>query len=350
MKKRIIIITLVLILAGTAVLGFDMIKLTPEEALEAASQNDLQREIDQLNHELKQINLDKSNKNASYTAINTYQGKLTKYVYPYDAKTSLVVSDMNLERTEKLLAVTILSSMVSLNDSRVSYEDSKNAYEDALAEYNKAMGDSALTPSELLSLEYTAENNRIKMLQTENTLNRKQSDFDNLLGVENAVVEMPVDYRTPYELNADDVFASMQNTDISLYQAKRSLESATLRHEIAEQFFNEDDETFISTLASLKSAELNYAGKLRDLELSALDKVDNMMNMYDSIQLEKLNVELKNELYKASQKQYDAGIISINSLESSEYSYELAKRQLETKINNYIIACLQFEIDTGFTF
>lgn len=350
MKKRIIIITLIFILAGSAVLGFDIVNLTPDEAYDSALENNLQKEIDELNHELKQISVEKSEKNASHTPINTYQGKITKYVTPFDAITNLTVSEMNMTKADEQLMVSILSAMVSVNDSKLAYGDTKSAYDLAQANYLEALGDSSIPSAELLSLEYTAENERIKLLQTEKTYSDMQSDLDSLLGVKNASVELPTEYSSPYSLDSDEVYESMLQTDVSYYQTERSLESAQMRHEIATQFYDEEDETYISTLASLKTAELNHDKKLLSLNNSAIDKIDNLKNKYDSIELEKLNVQIKKELYDASVKQYEAGIISEISFESSKTSYENATKQLDSKINSYIIACLQFTIDTGLGF
>lgn len=350
MKKRIIIITLVLILAGTAVLGFDIINLTPDEAYEAASQNDIQHEIDELNIVLKEAGLTASQKNASYTALNSYQGNITKYISPFDAETSLMISEMNLAKSEKQLMVTILSTMLSLYDSRIAYDDSVESYEDAKAAYNEGISNSAISATELLSLEYTAENNRIKMLQAENTLTKRQTELDRLLGVENAAVELPVEYTSPYSLDKEEVYNSMIETDISLFQAKRAYESAKLRHETAAKFYDEDEEIFISTLSALMSSELSYNKKLQSIEDNVIDRIDQLKTMYDSIELEKLNVEIKESLYNASMKQYAAGIISVNSLDSAKKAYNLALMQLDSKIYDYIITCMQFTIDTGHTF
>ena len=350
MKKRIIVITLVLIFAGTAVLGFDILNLTPEEAYEAASISNLQHEIDELNIDLREASLKTSIKNASHTAVDSYQGMLTKYATPYDAETNLMVSEKNLEKSEKQLMVTILSSMIYLNESKLSYDDSLSAYEKAEDAYRDALGNSAVTATELLSLEYTAMNNHIKMIQAQNNMEKAQKDLDTLLGIENTAVELPFEYNTPYNLDEELVLESMVATDISLFQAERSLESAKLKHEIASKFFDEDEETFISTLASMKSAEMNYNKKLRSLEDSVKDKMDQLKTLYDSIELEKLNVRIKKELYDSSLKQYKAGILAVNSLENAENTYVQAQRQLDSKIYDYIIACMQFSIDTGFEF
>jgi len=348
MKKRIIIITIALLVAGTAVLGFDILSLTPEEAYEAASSNNLQREIDELNHELKAMNLEDSMKNAKYTAINTYQGNIIKYVTPFDSETNFTVSEMNLAKSEKQLMVTIYSSMVSLQESIDAFGKSREAYDEALAEYEDALSDSTLPAAELLSLEYSAESKRISMLQAQQNRTKKQNELDGLLGMENARVELSKDYSSPYEISPEEVYEAAMDADISLYQSKRLYESAEMRHEIAADFFDEEDETYISTLSSMKSAELNYNMKLAALEASVLDKTDNLKTLYDYIGLEKLNVDLKREMYSAAKKQYDAGIVSINSLEASEEAYESAQKQLDSRIYTYIIACMQFEIDTGY--
>ncbi len=350
MKKKIIVMTLALIIAGTAVLGFDIINLTPEEAYEAASLNDIQHKIDELNLELKQAGLETSLKNASYSAVNTYQGNITKYVTPFDAETNLTVSEMNLARSEKQLMISIFSSMVSLNESIAAYESARTSYENSSSEYNLGIGNSSISTAELLSLEYTAENNRIKMLQAENTMNKRQKELDGLIGVENSAVDIPIEYISPYSLDEAKVCESMIETDISLYQTKRTYESAGLRHEIASRFYDEDEELFISTLSSLMSAKLSYDKKLQSIEDSAMDKIDQLKTMFDSIELEKLNVKIKEELYSASKKQYIAGIVSVNSLESSEYALNQAEIQLKSRIYDYIIACMQFTIDTGYDF
>jgi hypothetical protein len=39
-----------------------------------------------------------------------------------------------------------------------------------------------------------------------------------------------------------------------------------------------------------------------------------------------------------------------SAFESYEHSYEMAKRQLKSKIYDYIAASLRFEIETGYSF
>lgn len=350
MKTKIIILTLILIFTAGAVLGYTVLTMTPEEAYEAAAENNVQFEIDQLNLQLKQIAHDKNLKTASLPAYNNYYGQLTKLYNPFISETNLEVEKMRNDRAHLQLEIDVVSAAINLENAALSYDEADMNFNEAKTEYTNALKDSSASSSERLSLEYTMESQAISLAQAKTNLDAAQRKLDNLVGEEGAAILLPLEYSDPYLISADMAYESALETDISIYQAMRSAEAAAIKFEIAEKYLDEDEETYISALAGLKSADSAYEKALISLEMNVLDDIANLKTKYDSISLAQLNKKIKGDSYKAAADQYEAGIISASSLESSEAAYIMAVKQLDAKIHDYMLASMRFTMNFGYEF
>ncbi|MFO7611334.1 MAG: TolC family protein [Clostridia bacterium] len=350
MKKIIFLLATILILSGAVALGFGIRYISGDEAFESATTGNSGLEIDGLNLRLLEISHENILKQASFTAINTYSGRITKYAAPFDSETNLEIKRRTNEKALGQIRIDIVSSAVSLYNSELAFADANTAYDRAIEEYNEAKSDSSLSSIEVLSLEYTAKSKRIAMTLTENNLESSRRKLAMLLGEENVSVDIPMVYSDPYSLDFEKVYEKALETDIGIYRAKRESESASMKFEIAKLFFDEDDTTYVGSLAGLRNAELAYDNALLSLEASVLDGIESLMNKYDSIELEKLNNLIKLEAFNSAGEQYDAGILSKVSYDASQAAYNAAQRQLASKIYDYIIASMKFELDTGYEF
>lgn len=350
MKRKIFTLTIIFILAGTIALGYGITLLTQDEAYQAALENDRQTEINELNLQLQQITYDKSVKEASHTAVDTYFGKLTKYITPFNNETNLEVKKRTNEKALEQLKIDIVSKSYTLAERKKAYSDAMTSLDVAVAEYEKAAHEAVISQLQILLLQYTAESKRISLIQAENNLISAEKDLEYLLGQNDTTVELPENYSNPYTIDFTEAYEATLEKDTGVYQAARNVESNTMKLEIAEQFYNKDETTYISVLSALKSARLSYEKSLISLELSVLADIDNLKNKYDVIELEKLNNKIKLSLYQASLSQYEAGIISITSLKDTESAYALSKTQLSSKITEYIMATMRFTLDTGYSF
>ena len=350
MKIKIIILTLVFILAGSVVLGLTLINLTQQEAYDAAVENNMQFEIDELNLELKQIAYDKTLKAASYPALNNYYGQLTKYYNPFNSETTLTVEEAKSEKAYKQLEIDVVAAAISLENAAIGYDDADFALSAATQAYNDAVKDSETTSADQLSLKYNVESLKISLHQAQNNLDSAQYKLDELVGMEGAAVQLPVEYSDPYNISPDDAYESALIIDISIYQSKRNAEAAAIKFEIAERFYEDDEDTYIIALAGLKSADLSYAKALLTLQMSVYDDIDNLKNKFDSIALAKLNKTIKSNAYTAAKSQYKAGIVSAASLENSEDSYNTSVKQLDAKIHDYILSSMRFKLNYGYNY
>lgn len=350
MKTKIIIITLILVFTAGAVLGFTVLTMTPEEAYEAAADNNVQFEIDQLNLQLKQIAHDKNLKSASIPAYNNYYGQLTKLYNPFISETNLEVEKMRNDKAHMQLEIDVVSAAINLENAALAYDEADMKYSEAKTDYNNALKDSAVSSAEKLSLEYTMKSQAISLNQAKTSLEAAQRKLDNLVGEEGSAILLPLEYSDPYLISADLAYESALETDISIYQAMRNAEAATIKFEIADKYLNEDEETYISALIGLKSAESSYEKALVSLEINVLDDINNLKTKYDSISLALLNKKIKLDAYSAAASQYEAGIISASSLENSEASYITAVKQLDSKIHDYMLASMRFIMNYGYEF
>lgn len=350
MKTKIIIITLILVFTAGAVLGFTVLTMTPEEAYEAAADNNVQFEIDQLNLQLKQIAHDKNLKSASIPAYNNYYGQLTKLYNPFISETNLEVEKMRNDKAHMQLEIDVVSAAINLENAALAYDEADMKYSEAKTDYNNALKDSAVSSAEKLSLEYTMKSQAISLNQAKTNLEAAQRKLDNLVGEEGSAILLPLEYSDPYLISADLAYESALETDISIYQAMRNAEAATIKFEIADKYLNEDEETYISALIGLKSAESSYEKALVSLEINVLDDINNLKTKYDSISLALLNKKIKLDAYSAAASQYEAGIISASSLENSEASYITAVKQLDSKIHDYMLASMRFIMNYGYEF
>lgn len=350
MKNKIIILTLVFIFAGSVVMGLSLVSLTPEEAYESAADNNIQFEIDALNLELSQMAHEKNLKKASIPALNNYYGQLSKYYTPFNSETSLIVKEAQNERAHKLLEIDVLTAAKNLENAQLAYDEADMAYSEALSAYNDAISDSTVSYTDELSLKYTMESCKISLHQSQNNLEAAHRRLDELVGQEGVSVILPNEYSSPYDINPDEAYESAFASDISIYQSMRSARAAEIKFEIADKFYDEDEETYISALAGLKSAELSYEKARTSLEIRVLDDINNLKNKYDSISLAELNKKIKLDEYNAAKTQFDAGILSAIQLGNSEDSYISAKKQLDGKIHDYILTSMRFTIDYGYEF
>ncbi len=350
MKKKIIIITAILLAAGALAFAYETLTLSPDQAAEQAVENSRRVEIDNLMMRLNQITYENSVQDAKITPVNTYYGQIAKYVTPIERETTYLVSKMTNERVQKQTELDVLTAAVSLYNNQLTVEDARVAYETARENYKTAIADKTTSRTGLLNLEYAAESKRISLKQAESNLAAARRRLDDLTGVEGIMVSIPEEYDDPYDIDPARVIESKLDTDINFYRLKREMTAAQKRFEIAGRFFDEEDETYIRDLAGLKTAELNLDSAGREIEVSVYDDIDALKTKYDSIELEKLNNRIKKESYDSALRQYNAGIISLSSFESYEHSYDSAKRQLKAKIYDFVTASLRFEIETGFSF
>lgn len=350
MKLKIIILTLVFVLAGSVVLGLTLVNLTQQEAYDAAVENNIQFEIDELNLELKQIAHDKNLKAASILTINNYNGQLTKHYNPFVSETTLTVEKAKSEKAYNQLKIDVIAAAINLENAAISFDEADLALSDAKQAYSDAVKDSETSSAEELSLKYIVESLKISLHQAQNNFDSAQYKLDELVGMDGATVELPSEYSDPYDILPEDVYESALLTDITIYQSKRNAEAAAIKFEIAEQFYDEDEEMYISALASLKSADLSYDKVQVSLQMNVYDDIDNLKNKFDSITLAKLNKTIKLNAYTAAKSQYKAGIISADSLGNSEDSYTAALKQLDAKIHDYILSFMRFELDYGYTY
>lgn len=350
MKTKILILTIVLIFAGTVVLGLTLVNLTQEEAYESAMKHNAQSEIDQLNLELKEITYERALKTASIPALYNYNGQLTKYYTPFVSETSLEVEKVKTEKAGKQLEIEMLSAALSLNNAAIGYDEADMAFSEAKSAYDEALKNPDASTAEKLALEYTMESQKIALHQAQNTLDTAQRTLDGIVGLEGVSVLLPSEYKDPYKINIENAYETALETDLSIYQAKRNTEAAQIKYEIADKFFDDDEELYISALSGLKSAELSYEKALLSLELSVYNEINNLKNKYDSVLLAELNKTIKKNEYNASLSQYKAGILSLSSLENSENAYISAQKQLETKIQDYILASMKFTLNYGCEF
>jgi len=350
MKTKVLIITLIFLLAGSVVLGLTIVNLTQQEAYESAIENNRQFEIDELILEIRQIAHDKNLKTALIPALNSYYGQLTKYYNPFVSETILVVETAKNEKSYKQLELDIVSAAISLENAAIGYDDANMAFKEASKAYNDAISDPAVSSTDELTLKYTMESLKISLHQAENTLDAAQHKLDGLIGQEGTAVLLPTEYSTPYNISADVAYDNALESDIGICQSKRNAEAASIKFEIAAKFYDEDEDMYISALAGLKSADLAYEKDLVSLKMRVLDDIDNLKNKYDSIILAELNKKIKSDAYKAAKTQYSAGILSLTSLEASEESNIAAQKQLDSKTHDYILASMSFTLNYGYEF
>lgn len=350
MKVKILILTFVLIFAGTVVLGLTFVNLTQQEAYESAVKNNAQSEIDKLNLELKEIAHKNAVKTASIPALNNYNGQISKYYAPFISETNLEVEKAKNKKAEKQLEIDMLSAASSLNNAAIGYDDANKSYSDAVAAYNDALKNPDASVAEKLALEYVMKNQKIVLHQALNTLDNAQRTLDGIVGQEGVAVMLPGEYKDPYKINFEDAYETALETDLSIYQSKRNLEAAHIKYDIADKFFDDNEELYISALSGLKSAELSYEKALLSLEITLCNEINNLKNKYDSILLAELNKTIKKNDYNASLSQYKAGVLSLLSLENSESTYISAQKQLESKIQDYILTSMKFTLNYGCEF
>ncbi len=350
MKNKIVILTLIFLFAGSVVMGLTLVNLTPGEAYESAAENSVQFEIDELNLELMQIAYEKTVKTASIPALNNYSGQLAKYYNPFTSETNLIVKELENEKAFKQLEIDIISASIGLESALLSYDETDAAYNEAVASYNEAVADPEVSSSDKLSLKYTMDSIKISLHQAQNDLDSAQRRLDDMVGQDGVSVLLPSEYSSPYDINPDEAYESALVTDIGIYKSMRSAEAAEIKYDIADKYYDEDEENYISALAGLKSAQLTYDKALVSLEMDVLDDINNLKNKFDSITLAELNKKIKLGEYNASKSQYEAGILSANQLESAEYSYIAAQKQLDSKIHDYILSSMKFALDYGYEF
>lgn len=350
MKKKIIFITAVLLITGAIVFAYDSFILSPQQTAEHAVANSKQVEIDKLMMQLNQISYEDSLKASKITPVNNYQGQITKHVTPFEKQTTYMVSQMKNERTLKQTELDVLTAAISLYSNQLAHEDAKIAYEKAHNEYMGAINDKSSARNVILNLEYAAESKRISLKQAENNLNATQRAMDNLTGLNNVQVSIPEKYSNPYNIDPAKAIESKLDTDINLYKAQRELTSAQKRLDIADKFFDKEDDVYIKSLVAYHSADLNLYETIREIEVSVYNDIDSLKNKYDAIELEILNNKIKKESYDSALRQYNAGIISRSIFENHESAYNSAKGQLKSKIYDFIVTSLKFEIETNFSF
>jgi len=350
MKIKIIILTLVLILAGSVVLGLTLVNLTQQEAYDAAVENNTQFEIDALNLELKQIAHDKNLKTASIPALNNYYGQLAKYYNPLISETNLIAEEAKNEKSLKQMEIDVIAAAINLENATLGYDEADMSLIEATEAYNEAIKDSETTSADVQLSKYNVESMKISLHQTKNSLDSAQRKLDGLVGMEGAAVQLPNEYSDPYDISPEDAYEIALLTDISVYQSKRSAEAEAVKFEIAAKFYDEDEDTYISALAGLKSADLSYEKTLISLQMSVYDDISNLKNKFDSIALAMLNKTIKSNAYIAAKAQLAAGIISSASLENSEDSYIASVKQLNTKIHDYILSSMRFKLDYSYDY
>lgn len=350
MKIKVIIITMVLLLMGSAVLGLTALNLTQQEAVESAISNSLQTEIDVLNLELKQMTHDSNLKTARIPAANTYYGQLAKLYNPFVSETNLTVEKARQEMAYEQMMIDVTSAAITLESAALAYDEADASHAEAKKAYNDALNDPSYTSADRLSLEYTMESARITLLQSEASLRTAQMKLDNLVGQDNVSVQLPNEYSNPYDISEDDAYESALVTDISIYQSKRNAEAAEIKFEIAAKYYDEDEDTYISALAGLKTSQMAYDKALLSLKIRVLDDISSLKNKYDSIELAKLNKEMKQNDYTSAKSQFEAGVLSASSLEVTEDIYNSAVKQLDAKIHDYILTSMRFSLNYGYKY
>lgn len=350
MKKKIVIILIAALIITGGVLGYDLLKISVNEANQLALENDEYLEIDKLNLQAATIDYENALRNAKISARYSYNGDMTSYYAPFVAETSVTLTTMTNEKNLKNIEKQVLTYSFDYFINKTNYENSMKSYQNAADEYANAKKDSEVSKLELMQYEYTMNSLKISADRQEATFLESKNNLFELLNGEKVADVTSISIKTPYSIDIDSVKAEADEYSIELYSAKRNMEAREISFNIIKKYYAKDTSNYVSALANYEKSKLDYEKQIKSFEVKIINSIEDLKTKYDYIELEMLNNEIKKTEYEVAKSQYENGFISLDSLNSKKASLDGSNDQLLQRKRAYILALKDLEILTGFTY
>ncbi|MBN2851850.1 MAG: TolC family protein [Clostridia bacterium] len=350
MKKKIIIILIIALIVSGGVIGYDLLKISVNEANKIALENDQYLEIDNLNLQAAAIDYDNALRNAKISSKYSYSGEMTSYYTPFMQETNLNLTKMSNEKNMKLIEKQVLSLSYDYYINKGNYESSLKSYQKAVDDYNSAKKDSETTALEIMQYEYSMKALKINSDIQEATFSQTKNELFKLLNDEQVADVTAIVIKNPYDIDFNQVWTTATDYNSDLYSKKRNKEAQEILFSIVKKYYKEDTSNYISALANKEKAKLDYDSQIESLKVKIINDIENLKTKYDYVELEMLNNSIKKNDYDIAKSQYDNGFISLDSLDSKKSALDASDTQLIQKKRTYILALKDFEIYTGFTY
>ena len=327
-KKIYIVLSLVLLLFSSTVMGAEVKTLNLQSAVDMALEQNLNLKEEKINLEKSQLQYEKQNANnlltqSEYNELQAeYSLKAAKNSYKniYDSiiknvvnqYTNLWLSEYNLQIREKRMEVEELL----LEEAKAKYE----------------IGD--IGSLDLLDQENSYEDARYNLKTSRDDYEQSLREFRTTLGIDNIKIDLEeLPKINIWETNEKEVVKTSLENSINLQLKEMDLKLAKLDKKRAEISASTIDKKIKEK--TVEAAEVAQKRIKRELENSSIMVYYDYLHAVEEMNLKKKSWEKSKKNYDLKEEQYNKGLITKSELLNFELTKMQSKYDYMSSIANY---------------
>lgn len=368
MKRIISLITILCIcFSCVASAGTSIPRLTLESALKMAEETDKQLKIDQNNVPILQKAYDDSKDDANKIPLRAFEYQYF-YSSPPDYDAFLVQANKKLltplsnklaiEEGEKTIEVSKATVDINLYDALFDYAKADAQYTIDIKELaiKTASFDAAqlkfdqglLSKNDLKTLEYEKDNSVLNLDISSKAKKRALITLNTKLGkdLDSQIKKVSLKYLYKgLDVDSDTAICNAMLNRLEIIKANNQVTIKEKSRKIVKDYLNDDTSSQYKTAdLELKEAQYDLESKKIDIENEIKAGYNNLLNLLDTIDINKKDASKKSIAYNAMKLKFNLNMITKLELDSSKLDYEKAKLTLNDSILDYISAKYKFDM------
>ncbi|MBN2260144.1 MAG: TolC family protein [Clostridiales bacterium] len=350
--KKILIITVISVLALTASVGFSSDLYNFDVLNEMAMANDLQIKINELTITQNELELEDALWESRFFGVKTpdpeksYSNMVIRDVNPINAETALMNSEKEYDNYIENISsdLDILLMDWKLMGMQIENLENQLVYQELV--YNNDIKENELGLMSDYQLDASLMTLNNMKLDHENLLIDQANLFRNI----EAFVGQDLDMEKGIEFTVEaenygallDYETALAN-DMTVYEKLKDVETSQIMYNYAVKLFQFDDLNLSKSMYDLEIAKLNYENAVNNFNISYHNDFDNLSYLKEKYDLAVDSYNLYKESYNISSEKYARGLISYETLLSEEIKLKNSEYNMMSAMVGYNKAVLGFE-------
>lgn len=357
MNKKIIVISMIMVLIITAVSFSDEIITYTVEGLKALTlQDDLDIEAAEIDLDLMQYDyediLDEAETKSYITGgdrdvriANHKTINVDPFVQEY--KMELAALQLEVDKIDKETDIEFMTMEYLLLEKEIELNKSILDSKKASMEYVQSRYDNGLvTALDLSSAESSYQDQVITVNQLETDLESLKLDISYEIGMVNGEdFAIEGDLEISYELKFDiENYVNKEMLEnLKVLEKKYELEAAEMTFTVYEDEYLETTNEYKSALYDVKIAELNLEDAEKSLEIGIKTSYNDVLAKYSTYDLNLKKLALEEKEYSNAELKFNLGLLSQEELSDAKIDLLNAEYTVTESIYNYNKAKVEFE-------
>jgi hypothetical protein len=369
MKRLISIIIIITVLASSMAFAEEPAKLTLDQALLKAVSGSKQLQMDDQNVSLTKDLYNEAVADANGMDISYYESlewdeaspdwagltekRKTKELTPEEKDYDYQMAKKTRELAEIALKEDVYDTFYTLAKANIDIEIKTQSAKIAALKLEQAA--LKFEKGVISKNDYTlVELNKKDVDLQVNLANRNKKRYANKLyilmneGYHPDVKELDVklDYVGP-GIDEDTAVQTALTNRLEIYSAKESEDLKQIAFDIVDQYYDETDISYTQAQNDLDEAIFNIDIAKMDVEFEIRTEYNDLLNLLDTIEVNKREVERNNMHYSVAKVKLILGMITDLDLQETELNLNKAKAVLDSSKMDYIVAKFKFDNAQG---